>query len=177
MLNSQILRQLLPCLVLSSCLVAVVPISVKADSLPGFVLFSGVDRSDQLSYRLESGDRNATDRYYLRIPGSKIDNRLGAGSIQITYPEYYKGKFDDKNVEVLVGDKAVAVKSVKWDRQKYSLQIDLAENVKTDGEIQVVLNNVKNPDLSGMFYFNCQVKSSAEFPVARYVGTWILSID
>jgi hypothetical protein len=176
MLNSQILRQLLPCIALASCLVAAWPISVKADSLPGFVLFSGVDRSDQLSYRLDSGDRNATDRYYLKIPGSKID-RLGAGSIQITYPEYYKGKFDDKNIAVLVGDKAVAVKSVKWDRQKYSLQIDLAENVKTEGEIQLVLSNVKNPDLSGMFYFNCQVKSSAEFPVARYVGTWILSID
>jgi Protein of unknown function (DUF2808) len=177
MLNSQILRQLLPCIALASCLVAVAPIiSVKADSLPGFVLFSGVDRSDQLSYRLDSGERNATDRYYLRIPGSKID-RLGAGSIQITYPEYYKGKFDDKNIAVLVGDRAVAVKSVKWNRQKYSLQIDLAENVKTEGEIQLVLSNVKNPDLSGMFYFNCQVKSSAEFPVARYVGTWILSID
>ncbi len=176
MLNSQIFRQLLPWLTLVSCLVAVVPASVKAGSLPGFVLFSGVDRSDQLSYRLDSGDRNATDRYYLRIPGSKID-RLGAGSIQITYPDYYKGKFDDKNVEVLVGDKAVAVKSVKWDRQKYSLQIDLAENIKTEGEIQVVLNNVQNPDLSGMFYFNCEVKSSPEFPLPRYVGTWILSID
>lgn len=175
MLNSQILRQLLPYLVMTGCLVAVVPV-VQADSLPGFVLFSGVDRSDQLSYRLESGERNATDRYYLKIPGSKID-RLGAGSIQITYPDYYKGKFDDQKVEVLVGDRAVAVKSVKWNREKYSIQIDLAQNVKTEGEIQVVLSNVKNPDLSGMFYFNCEVKSSPEFPVARYAGTWILSID
>jgi hypothetical protein len=176
MLNSQILRQLLPCLALTSCLVATVPTFVKAESLPGFVIFSGIDRSDQLSYHLESGNRNATDRYYLRIPGSKID-RLGAGSIQISYPDYYKGKFDDKNVQVLVGDKAVAVKSVSWDREKYTLQIDLAENFKTNAEVQVVLNNVRNPDLSGTFYFTCQVKSSAEFPIARYVGTWILSID
>ncbi len=176
MLNSQILSKLLPCLALSSCLVAVVPVCVKADSLPGFVIFSGVERDSQLNYRLESGNRNATDRYYLKIPGSKI-SRLGAGEIEITYPEYYKGKFDDKNVEVSIGDKAVPVKSVKWDRQKHSLQIALTETVKTDAEIQVVLNNVKNPDLSGMFYFNCQVKSSAQFPVARYVGTWIVSID
>lgn len=176
MLNSQILRQVLPCLALASCLAGIVPLTVKAESLPGFVLWSPIPSEDRLNYRLESGDRNATDRYYLKIPGKKIP-RLGAGSIVITYPDYYKGKFDDKNVEVMVGDKLVPVKSVQWDRQKYTLQVDLVENIKTEGEIQVVLNNVRNPDLNGMFNFTCEVKSSAEFPIAMYVGTWILSID
>jgi hypothetical protein len=176
MLNSQIVQKLLPCLALASCLVSVVPVTVRADSLPGFTLFSGVERSDQLNYRLDSGNRSATDRYHLRIPGTKI-NRLGAAQIQITYPDYYKGTFDEKNVEVSVEGKSIPVSAVKWDREHQTLTIDLAEQVKTKNEIEVVLNNVKNPEGSGMYYFNCQVKSSAEFPIARYVGTWILSID
>jgi hypothetical protein len=176
MLNSQIAQKLLPCLALASCLVAVVPTAGRADSLPGFTLFSGVEQSNQLSYRLDSGNRSAVDRYHLRIPGSKI-NRLGAAQIQITYPEYYKGKFDDKSVEVFVENKSIPVKDVQWDRDRQTLNINLAQRIKTKSEIEVVLNNVKNPDSSGMFYFTCQVKSSAEFPLARYIGTWILSID
>ncbi len=176
MLNSQIARKLLPCLALASCLVAAAPVISRADSLPGFTLFSGVDRADQLNYRLDSGNRSANDRYYLRIPGAKI-NRLGAAEIQITYPEYYKGTFDEKSIAVSVEGKQIPISSVKWDKPTQSITIDLAEQIKTQGEIEVVLNNVKNPDGSGMYYFNCQIKSSAEFPIARYVGTWILSID
>jgi hypothetical protein len=176
MLNSQIARKLLPCLALTSCLVAFVPTVVRAGSLPGFTLFSGIDRSDQLAYRLSSGNRSATDSYSLRIPGSKI-NRLGAGQIQITYPDYYKGTFDEKNVEVLIGDKSIPLANVTWDRERRTLLIDPAQQLTTTGEIEVVLNNVRNPDSSGMYYFNCQIKSSADFPIARYIGTWILSID
>jgi hypothetical protein len=176
MFNSQIAQKLLPCLVLTGCLVATIPAAVRADSLPGFTLFSGVERGDQLAYRLDSGNRSTTDRYHLRIPGAKI-NRLGAAQIQISYPDYYKGTFDEKNVEVRVEDKSIPVSAVQWDRERKTLSIDLAQQVKTKGEIEVVLNNVKNPDGAGMYYFNCQVKSSVEFPIARYVGTWILSID
>ena len=176
MLNIQTARKLLPMLALTSCFVAIAPVVVRADSLPGFTLFSGVEPSNQLSYRLDSGNRNTTDRYTLNIPGSKI-NRLGAAQIQIGYPEYYKGKFDDKGVEVFVGEKSIPVQAVQWDREHQTLQIDLAQRLKTKGEIKVVLNNVKNPDGGGMYYFTCNVKSSAEFPLARYVGTWILSID
>jgi hypothetical protein len=176
MLNIQTAQKLLPVFALASCLVAIAPVVVRADSLPGFTLFSGVEPSNQLSYRLDSGNRNTTDRYTLNIPGSKI-NRLGAAQIQIGYPDYYKGKFDDKGVEVFVGDKLIPIQSVQWDRERQTLQIDLAQRVKTKGDIKVVLNNVQNPDGGGMYYFTCNVKSSSEFPLARYVGTWILSID
>lgn len=176
MLNSQIAQKLLACLALSGSLVSIVPAAVRADSLPGFTLFSGVERGDQLGYRLDSGSRGATDRYHLRIPGSKI-NRLGAAQIQITYPDYYKGTFDEKNIEVFAGDKSIPVSSVKWDKERQTLEINLAQQLKTKGEIEVVLSNVRNPDSGGMYYFSCQVKSSPEFPIARYMGTWILSID
>jgi hypothetical protein len=176
MLKIQTAQKLLPIIALAGCLVAVAPIVTKADSLPGFTLFSGVDPSNQLSYRLDSGYRNTTDRYRLRVPGSKI-NRLGAAQLQIGYPDYYKGKFDDKAIEVFVGDKSIPIEAVEWNRENQTIQINFAKRLKTKGDIEVVLSNVKNPDGGGMFYFTCQVKSSAEFPVARYVGTWILSIE
>jgi hypothetical protein len=176
MLNIQTARKLFPILALSSCCIAVVPAIVRADSLPGFTLFSAIEPANQLAYRLDSGNRSTTDRYRLKIPGSKI-NRLGAAQIQINYPDYFKGKFDDKAVEVFVDEKLVPIQSVKWNQEDRTIQLDFAQQLKTKGEIEVVLNNVRNPDSSGMYYFSCQVKSSAEFPLARYVGTWILSID
>jgi Protein of unknown function (DUF2808) len=168
--------KLLSILAVASSLVTMAPAIVRADSLPGFTLFSAIEPGNQLSYYLDSGNRNTTDRYRLKIPGAKI-NRLGAAQIQINYPEYYKGKFDDKAIEVLVGGKSIPVESVKWDRDQQMIQINLAQQLKTQGEIEVVLNNVRNPEGSGMYYFTCQVKSSPDFPLARYVGTWILSID
>ena len=176
MLNMQTAQKLLPILMLSSCLVAVVPSMTRADGMPGFILFSGVNPSDRLNYVLDSGSRSTTDRYRLQIPGSKI-NRLGAAQIQIGYPDYYKGKFDDKAVEVFVGDKSIPLTAVEWNQENQTIQIDLATRIKTKGDIEVVLNNVRNPDGAGMFNFTCQVKSSADFPVARYLGTWTLSID
>jgi Protein of unknown function (DUF2808) len=140
-----------------------------------FTLFSGVDSKDQLSYSLDFGNRATSDRYRLRLPGTKLP--LGATQIDIVYPDYYQGIFDPKGVEVNVGGKSVLVSSTNWDKEKRALQITLDKRLKTKQEIEIVLNNVKNPDRGGIFYFDCQVKSSAEFPLARYAGTWILNID
>jgi hypothetical protein len=155
--------------------VAAIPNSVSADTLPGFTIFSGVDAGSQLSYRLDNGARSVTDRYVLKIPGSKI-NSLGAAQIQIVYPDYYQGKFDEKKIEVVVDGKSLPLKSAKWEREQRAIVIDLAQQLTTKSEIQVVLGNVQNPDGVGTYYFNCLVKSSVDFPIARNVGTWILSI-
>jgi Protein of unknown function (DUF2808) len=177
MLQVRTARKLLPIVAFASyCAIAVMPAPVRADSLPGFTLFSGVEPADRLSYRLNSGNRNSTDSYRLTLPGTKI-NRLGAAQIQITYPEYYKGKFDDKAVEIFVDDKAIPVQAVEWDRENRMVNITLEKQLKTRKDIQVVLNNVQNPDNGGMYNFTAQVRSSTEFPLARYVGTWTLSID
>jgi Protein of unknown function (DUF2808) len=176
MFDSQTARRLVSIFAVASCSIAIIPVAARSQALPGFTIFSGVDPADRLSYRLDSGNRNVTDRYQLKIPGSKI-NRLGAAQITIGYPEYYKGKFDDKAVEVIVGDKSIPIQSVQWDRERQTIQIDLAQRIKTKGDIEVVLNNVQNPDSAGMYNFTCQVKSSAEFPLSRSCGTWILSLD
>jgi hypothetical protein len=175
MSNNRIARKFLPCLALTGCMVAAIPSLVSADTLPGFTIFSGVDAGNQLSYRLDNGSRSGIDRYRLKIPGSKI-NSLGAAQIQIVYPEYYQGKFDEQKIEVFVDDKAIPLKSATWDREQRAIVINLAQQLTTKSEIQVVLGNVQNPDGIGTYYFNCLVKSSVDFPIARNVGTWILNI-
>jgi hypothetical protein len=175
MSNDRIARKFLPCLAVAGCLVAALPSLVSADTLPGFTIFSGVDAGSQLSYRLDNGARSVTDRYLLKIPGSKI-NSLGAAQIQIVYPDYYRGKFDEEKIEVLVDGKSIPLQSAKWDRDNRAIVINLAQQLRTKDEIQVSLGNVQNPDGVGTYYFNCLVKSSVDFPIARNVGTWILNI-
>lgn len=176
MFNSQTVRKLSPFLALASCMVAIMPTLAMAQSLPGYMIFSGVDPANQLSYRLDSGSRNTTDRYLLKIPGSKI-NSLGAAQIEIVYPNYYKGTFDENKIQVLVDDKEIPIQSTKWDRERNTIKIDLVRPLRTKSEIQVVLSDVKNPENVGTFYFDCLVKSSPEFPIARKIGTWILTIE
>jgi hypothetical protein len=160
----------------ASCTTVLFPHLVNADSLPGYTLFSGVEPGDRLNYSLNSGNRNDSDTYRLRIPNDKI-HKLGASQFQIIYPNYYSGKFDENKIEVISEGKQLPIKSVVWDRSKQVLQIDLERRIKPKGEVEIVLNNVRNPESGGMFNFSCQTKSSADFPIARYVGTWTLSID
>jgi hypothetical protein len=151
--------------------VTVLPAPSNAD----FTLFSGVDPRDQLSYSLDFGNRSTSDRYRLRLAGNKLP--LGATEISIVYPDSYQGRFDEKQIEVNVGDKSIPVTKANWDKEKRTVQITLDKRLQTKQEIEIVLNNVQNPDSGGIFYFDCQIRSSAAFPLARYVGTWILSID
>ncbi len=154
-----------------SC-VTILPIS---PSRADFTLFSGVDPKDQLSYSLDFGNRSTSDRYRLRLSGNKMP--LGATEINIVYPDHYQGRFDEKQIEVNVGGKSIPVTKANWDKEKRNVQITLDKRLQTNQEVEIVLNNVQNPDSGGIFYFDCQIKSSAAFPLARYAGTWILSIN
>jgi hypothetical protein len=148
--------------------------ATQAGSLPGFTIFGGVG-NNELSYRLDYGTRNAWDRYSLHVPGSRIP--VGVARFQISYPSHYSGTFDTKAVEVKVGDRNIPVKDVNWNRERNQIMIDLQELLKTEGQITVTLNNVRNPNNAGMFFFKCETKSSPDFPLAREIGTWILNID
>jgi hypothetical protein len=169
LVNKSLLRRVLPILALMSFATFTLP--SKAE----FTLFSGVDPKDQLSYNLDFGNRSVSDSYRLNLPGRKLS--LGAAQINIVYPNYYSGIFDESQVTVMAGDRVVPLTGVKWLKDKSTLQIDLKERLQTKGDINIVLGNVRNPDSGGLFYFDCQVKSSADFPIARYAGTWILSIN
>jgi hypothetical protein len=169
------MRRLISVLAVSGCLVTGFSVKSWAQSNSGFTLWSGVARENQLNYYLDfGGQRNAWDRYRLKIPGKKLE--LGVNQIAISYPDYYDGKFDTRRVEVRARGKSYPISEVKWDKDNHVIQIDLEEQIPAGNSIEIVFSNVKNPPFGGMYYFNAQVLSAGDVPLPRYVGTWILSI-
>jgi hypothetical protein len=170
------MRRLLSTLAVTTCLLAGVPAISWAQSLPGWTLFSGVEGKNQLPFRLDfGGQTNGWDRYRLKITNKKLNTAVA--HFVITYPEYYKGTFDPKKVEVNVRNKKVALSEVKWDKENRVLEIYPQEPIPAGNNVEVILSNVKNPASGGIFYFNCSVQSPGDVPLSRYVGTWIISIS
>jgi Protein of unknown function (DUF2808) len=170
------MRRLLSALAVTGCLLTGLPAVTLAQSLPGFTLWSGVKNENQLPFRLDfGGQTNSWDRYRLRIPSQKM--KLAVAQLVITYPDYFKGEFDAKDMEIRVKGKKVAISEAKWDKENRRIDIFPQEPVPAGSGVEVVLNNVKNPSFGGMFYFNCQVLSPGDVPLLRSLGTWIISIS
>jgi hypothetical protein len=169
------MRRLLSALAVTSFLLTGLPAISLANSLPGFTLFSGVKGENQLPFRLDfGGNVNAWDRYRLRIPAKKMN--VAAAQFVVTYPKYYKGTFDPKNIEVRVKNKKVPLSEVRWDRENRVIEIYPQEAVPAGSNVELVFSNVKNPAFGGIYYFNCSIQSPGDVPLSRYLGTWLLSI-
>ena len=144
--------------------------------LPGLTLFGGVKGDDNLNYRLDFGGRSGSfDRYRLRIPAKKM--KLAVAQFNISYPDYYKGTLDPKDVEVIVKGKSVPLQEVKWNKENNYIEIYPRNPIPSGGAVEIQLSNVRNPAFGGMFYFNCQVLSPGDVPLLRYLGTWVISIS
>ncbi|MFN6179325.1 MAG: DUF2808 domain-containing protein [Dolichospermum sp.] len=169
------MKRLLSALAITSCLFTGLPVLTWAQGLPGLTLFSGVENKNQLPYRLDfGGQTNNTDRYILRLPAKKM--KLPVAQFAISYPDYYKGTFDTKNIEVRVKGKSVPLSEVKWDEKGGVIQIFPKDPVPAGQKVELVLSNVQNPSFGGVYYFNCRVLSPGDVPLLRYIGTWIISI-
>lgn len=176
LLTQSAMRRLFSAIAVTGCLLTGIQTLTLAQSTSGLTIFSGVEQQRQLNYRLDYGRRDMWDRYRLRIPASKM--QLGVSQIKIDYPDYYNGQFDEKQIEVRFKstNKTLPLQAVNWDREKRQIQIDLKEPLSEGKDLEVVLNNVKNPD-AGFYYFNCSILSPIDIPIARYVGTWIVTVD
>lgn len=169
-------RRVVFTLAIAGCLTAGLPLIAFAQSLPGLTLFSGVKSENQLNYRLDfGGNTNSWDRYRLRVPRAKM--KVAVGQFSIDYPNYYKGTFDPKDVELRVNDKKVAIQEVKWEKENYVIEVFPAEPVPAGTNVELIFSNVKNPSNGGMFYFNCNVLSPGDVPLLRSLGTWIIAIS
>jgi len=169
------MKRLLSAFAITSCLFTGLPVLTWAQGLPGLTLFSGVENKNQLPYRLDfGGQTNNTDRYILRLPAKKM--KLAVAQFAISYPDYYKGTFDTKNIEVRVKGKSVPLSEVKWDEKGGVIQIFPKDPVPAGQKVELVLSNVQNPTYSGMFNFECKVLYSGDV-LSRYIGTWIISIS
>ena len=167
--------RLVSAVAVTSCLVTGFSLRSWAQSNSGLTLFGGVARENQLSYYLDfGGQRDAWDRYRLRIPAKKME--LGVAQFSISYPDYYDGKFDPKKIEVRVRGKSVPLSEVNWDKENHRIQISLEEPILANNPVELVFSNVKNPPFGGIYYFNCQILTPGDAPLPRYLGTWIMSI-
>jgi hypothetical protein len=173
--KSLVLR-LFSTLAVSSCLLTGLSTVGWAQGLPGFTIFSGVSRENQLGYRLDYyGKPGARDRYHLRIPAKKMT--LAVEQFSITYPESYRGTFNSKEIAVKVNGDEVPIDEAKWDQDNRVIDIYPKDPVPANTRVEIVLSGVNNPDRVGTHYFNALVRSPGDVPMTRYVGTWILSIS
>jgi hypothetical protein len=169
------LHRFLSILVITSCLVTGLSAGVRSQSLPGLVIFSGIDRANQLGYVLEFGGRTSEiDRYRLRIPANKLG--LATNQFAVTYPASYQGSFDPKAVEVRAGDESVPLDEVNWDQENRVINIYPVTPVPAHSRVEIVLSDVRNPSNGGTHYFNAMVRSPGDLPTLSYVGTWIIGI-
>ncbi len=169
------MRRLLATIAISSCLLAGLPVITSAQGLPGLTLFGGIKRENQLPFRLDFGGQvNTWDRYRLRIPAKKLN--VAVSQFAISYPDYYKGKFDTDNIEIRLKGKKVPLQEVVWDKENHKVEIFPQEPIPAGSRLELVFSNVKNPNTGGTFYFNCQVLSPGDTPLLRYLGTWIVNI-
>jgi Protein of unknown function (DUF2808) len=163
-------------LAIASCLLTGLTAATLAQGNPGLTIFSGVDRENQLSYRLDfDGQPARRDRYRLRIPKKKMT--LVASQFIVAYPPNYTGRFNADKVEVRVDDKKIDLESVNWDRENRVIEIYPKNSVPADTRIEIILSDVENPRRPGTFYMNALVRSPGDVPLNRYLGTWIVSIS
>ncbi len=163
-------------LAIAGVLVAGLPLLGFAQGLPGLTIFGGVKGEDNLNYRLDFGGRanGAGERYRLRIPAKKM--KLAVAQFSIAYPDYFKGQFDPKDVEIIVKNKSVPLQEVNWNKENNFIEIFPTNPIPAGSNVEIQLANVRNPN-SGVYYFNCQVLSPGDTPLLRYLGTWVISID
>ncbi len=142
----------------------------------GITIFSGVKRDNILDYRLDfDGQAGDWDRYRLRIPSKKLP--FGASQFYITYPDYYKGKFDTDRIEVRIDGEPQPLSNIEWNKEEHFVSLSLEEPIEPDTKVELVFSNVRNPRFGGTFYFNAQVDVPNDVAIRRYVGTWIIDID
>lgn len=162
-------------LAVSGCLAAGFATIAQAQGLPGFTIFSGVERENQLSWRMDyDGRPGSRDRYRLRIPSKKME--FAVEQFSITYPDTYRGEFDPDSVEIKVDGDEVVIDEVTWDSENRVIEIYPQQPVPADTRVELVLSDVRNPNRVGTHYFTALVRSPGDLPMMRYLGTWILSI-
>jgi len=167
-------RLLLATLAVAGSLLSGVAATTLAQSTPGFTIFGGVSSGNELRYFLDFGGRPFNyDRYRLRIPANKMET--GVSEFIISYPDYYDGIIDPGAIEVSVRGRVVPSDAVV-DQQAKRIQIVPRETVVAGSPVEIILSNVKNPQYGGTYYFEASANSPGDIPLARYLGTWIITI-
>lgn len=154
--------------------------SVAQQTNPGITLWGGVDSEYRLPYTLQNNSpRSTRARYYLRVPGTRIDSAVS--KLSIIYPEAFtnrNGSFNTDEIRVRrgrgSGDREIPIDEVVWIPEASRLEIFLNEDIPADTSF-VIDASVRNPDRFGMHRFNLQAESRGDV-LPRYLGTWELLV-
>jgi len=152
-----------------------------AQTNQGLTIFGGVDSDYRLPYTLRNNSpRNTRARYYLRVPGTRMDS--ATSKLTISYPEAFtnrRGAFDTDQIQVRRGrgrgGSELAVDEVVWVPEAGTVEIYMAEDIPADTSFVIAMNGIRNPDRFGMHRFNLRTESRGEV-LPRYVGTWELMV-
>ncbi len=183
-------NRILPLALALGCVATALPVVVHAQQNPGFTFNWGDGPSgrQQLRFHLEYGTPGfMNDRYWLRLGKQNV----AINRINITYPDYFDGHFSAQNIELRAGGantnslfslrrnpgEIVPLMEATVDYDNRIIDLIPNEPIPAGTEVQVVISNVRNPRIGGMYYFNARIGSPGDVPLMRYIGTWILSIS
>lgn len=153
--------------------VALPTIPVLSQTSCGLTLFSGIDRDSELCYSTRSGKAGVWDRYKFKLPSDRL--AVPYSRFEINYPDYFNGRFKENRIEVRLDNEPLPLRSVSWDPESYSINIELEEAVPADENLEIVFGRVKNPRF-GTYYFNVRGAAPGD-PLTSYIGTVILTIS
>jgi hypothetical protein len=144
----------------------------------------------ELPFFLDRGIVNQQDRYMLMMRPKDLDTAIM--QMTITYPDYFtKGgaRFQDQNVHLAYCDrigsvlsrsrcsKRIPLSDVVVDRENNRIDFFPETPIPAGSTVAVIFDQVFNPRNQGMFQFNVSTISPGDLPMAKYVGSWVLSID
>jgi hypothetical protein len=187
MLQKRLLKSVLSVAAIAGCF-ATGNTFARADGLPGITFrWNNREGFNELKHVIELSDSpNQWGRYRLMVGAE--DMKLAASQFVINYPDYFDGKFNADEVEIRVCTKkgtflrrakcsAVAMDDVDIDTENRRIALYPLEPVPAGTNLELVLDDVKNPRSRGMYQFNVMIESPGDVPLLRTLGAAILEIN
>jgi len=187
MLQKRLFKSVLSAAAIAGCFATGTTFVQAQSALPSF-RWDNREGFNELNYVVEISDRpNRWGRYRLKV-GSR-DMKLAASQFVINYPDYFDGKFNPDEMEIRVCSSrrgglfsrakcsAVEMDEVDVDTENQRIALYPLEPIPAGTNLELVLDNVKNPRNPGMYQFNVMVESPGDVPLLRMLGSAIVDIN
>lgn len=160
--------------VLSMATALIVPSTVKAQN--NIVLF-GSGQDNTLGYKVRNkrpGARQNAYSFFAKLPNKAV------AELQIIYPQNFRGVFMADNVMIMNrrSQKKYEIRETIVDRDTNSIRFVFQEPIAAlpNQEIEILVQNVVNPDNSGMYRVEAQALGTEANPLFQYLGQWLVSL-
>ena len=186
MLQKRLFKSVLSVAAIAGCFATGATIAQAQNALPSF-RWNNREGFNELKHVIELSDApNRWGRYRLKV-GSN-DMKLAASQFVINYPDYFDGKFNAEEMEIRVCTSkgsflsrakcsAVELDEVDVDTENYRIALYPLEPIPAGTNLELVLNDVKNPRSRGMYQFNVMIESPGDVPLLRTLGGAIIDIN